>query len=245
VTTTVVRPGATDHDAVRRAARLALTLAVTFAAVLGLVLVLGLALQPFIHPVGSTTIDRLITDRLLAGRTRLGLDVVGHISLLGGPTLVPPVAATATVLLAWAQRYRLTMCFATTVVGAAALNSLARMISTPRRPPGELGLVHPFFSSFPSGHAAEAAACSLGLAIVVAAVTPRRAVRAVAWSAAVVVMLAVAFSRVYLLVHWTTDVLVGLVIGTLWAFGTARAFHVRPQARPPSSRPARPGAPQR
>ena len=57
--------------------------------------------------------------------------------------------------------------------------------------------------------------------------TRSRAMRVLVWSGAVALILAVGVARVYLAVHWTTDVLVGIVIGTLWALGMARAFRLR------------------
>ena len=49
----------------------------------------------------------------------------------------------------------------------------------------------------------------------------------VVWSCAAALILAVCVARVYLAVHWTTDVLVGITIGALWALGMARAFRLR------------------
>ena len=57
--------------------------------------------------------------------------------------------------------------------------------------------------------------------------TRSRTIRVLVWSGAAVVIVAVGAARVYLAVHWTTDVLVGITIGTLWALGTARAFRLR------------------
>ena len=199
----------------------------TFAAVLAVALVLGLALQPFIAPVGSTAFDRHITDWFFTWRTPHGLTLMTRVSWIGGPILVIPVTVAVTLGLLLVRRWRLAQCFVTTVVGAALLNVLARAIVDPRRPPGELGLRHPFASSFPSGHAAEAAAISVGIGIVVMALTRSRTIRVLVWSGASVLIVAVGFARVYLAVHWTTDVLIGVVIGTLWALGVARAFRVR------------------
>jgi undecaprenyl-diphosphatase len=195
--------------------------------VLVLALLLGLLLQPFIAPVGSTTLDRHITDWFFTWRTSRGLSFATRASWIGGPILVIPVTAAVTTGLVLIRRWRLAQFFVVTVVGAAALNALARVIIDPRRPPGELGLRHPFASSFPSGHAAEAAATYVALAVVVMALTRSRAVRALVWACAVMLILAVGVARVYLAVHWTTDVLVGLTIGTLWALGMARAFRLR------------------
>jgi undecaprenyl-diphosphatase len=190
--------------------------------------VIGLVLQSLQLRTGATAFDRHVTDWLFAHwRTRRGLSSMNRVSWLGGPILAVPIAAATTLGLVLLRRWRLAACFVVTVAGAALLNVLVRAIVDPRRPPGELGLRHPFASSFPSGHAAQAAATYIGIALVVMALTRSRAARVLAWTLAVALILAVGMARVYLAVHWTTDVLTGVVIGTLWALGTARAFRRR------------------
>jgi len=202
-------------------------LAVTFVVVLAIAVVVGLIIESLIAPVGSTTFDRHVTDWVFTWRTGSGLTVMTRVSWIGGPILVIPVTVAATLGLLLAREWRLAQYLVVTVVGAAALNALARAIVDARRPPGELGLRQPFASSFPSGHAAEATATYVGLAIVVMVLTHSRALRVLAWSVAVALILAVGVARVYLAVHWTTDVLTGILIGTLWALGTAYAFRLR------------------
>jgi len=202
-------------------------LAVTFVVVLAIAVVVGLIIESLIAPVGSTTFDRHVTDWVFTWRTGSGLTVMTRVSWIGGPILVIPVTVAATLGLLLAREWRLAQYLVVTVVGAAALNALARASVDARRPPGELGLRQPFASSFPSGHAAEATATYVGLAIVVMVLTHSRALRVLAWSVAVALILAVGVARVYLAVHWTTDVLTGILIGTLWALGTAYAFRLR------------------
>jgi membrane-associated phospholipid phosphatase len=211
----------------RRPQALIVGVAITFAAVLAVALVIGLALQPFLARNGSTTLDRHVTDWFFTWRTPHGRTVMTRTSWIGGPILVIPVTAAVTLGLLLLRRWRLALFFVTTVAGAAVLNALAREIVDPRRPPGELGLRHPFASSFPSGHAAEATATYVGLGIVVMVLTRSRTVRVLVWTLVAALILAVGVARVYLAVHWTTDVLTGVVIGALWALGMARAFRLR------------------
>jgi membrane-associated phospholipid phosphatase len=216
--------------------RLIVSVALTFVAVLAVALVLGLVLEAFIAPVGSTPIDRHITDWFFTNwRTPHGLTVMTRVSWIGGPILVIPVTAAVTPGLLLMRRWRLALFFVVTVVGAATLSALAKAIIDPRRPPGELGLRHPFASSFPSGHAAAAAATYLALGVIVMVLTHSRPIRVLVWSAAAALIIAVGVARVYLAVHWTTDVLVGFTIGTLWVLGMTRAFRLRAaRARRPS-----------
>jgi undecaprenyl-diphosphatase len=221
----------TTEPQVRRDARrrLVLDVAVTFVVVLAVALVIGLILRQFFLPTGATSFDRHITDWVFAHwRTPRGLTVATRVSWAGGPILVIPTAVAVTTGLALARRWRLVQFFVTTVVGGVLVSELASVISDPRRPPGELGLRHPFASSFPSGHAAAATATYIGLALVVMALTRSRTVRVIVWVLAVALIVSVCAARVYLAVHWTTDVLTGCVIDALWAFGMRRAFRLRP-----------------
>ena len=87
--------------------------------------------------------------------------------------------------------------------------------------------------SFPSGHALNNA---LGAAVFLLVLLPLVRRRALLWVAAVVVPLITAVSRVMLGVHWTSDVMAGLLLGVAVTAATAAAFLSRrrgvPLARP-------------
>ena len=73
--------------------------------------------------------------------------------------------------------------------------------------------------SFPSGHAASSAVVYLTLALLGAQVVRERRVRAYLLACAVILVGTIGISRVYLRVHWPSDVLAGWSFGTLWAIG--------------------------
>ena len=72
--------------------------------------------------------------------------------------------------------------------------------------------------AFPSGHATTAAAFYLALLIAFVALRPRRrTVLLAAGTVACVLVIGVAISRVYLGVHYPSDVVAGLLLGSVWS----------------------------
>jgi len=85
------------------------------------------------------------------------------------------------------------------------------------RPPIAMHAVEVGNSSFPSGHAMLSAIVYLSLATLVAHFAARRREGAYALSVGLFVTLIVGASRVYLGVHWPTDVMAGWALGAAWA----------------------------
>ncbi len=74
-----------------------------------------------------------------------------------------------------------------------------------------------YTASFPSGHAMMSAVTYLTLGMLLARHQPRRRLKAYLILLALVITVAVGLSRIYLGVHWPTDVLAGWSLGACWA----------------------------
>lgn len=74
-----------------------------------------------------------------------------------------------------------------------------------------------YTASFPSGHSMLSAATYLTLGALLARVQPRRRLKAYLLMLATLLTLLVGISRIYLGVHWPTDVLAGWTAGAAWA----------------------------
>jgi len=143
----------------------------------------------------------------------LGRDVTafGGVGILGFLTL-----AVAGFL--WLQGNRRSMWLMLAAVGSGqVLSSLAKHGFDRPRPDLVPHGMQVYTASFPSGHSMMAAITYLTLATLVARVLPTRALKAYVLVLAVLVTLAVGVSRVYLGVHWPTDVLAGWTAGAAWA----------------------------
>jgi len=72
-------------------------------------------------------------------------------------------------------------------------------------------------SSFPSGHATLSAVVYLTIGALLAREQPSRGLRFYVMAVAILATMLIGCSRVYLGVHWPTDVLAGWAIGSAWA----------------------------
>ncbi|WP_241491917.1 phosphatase PAP2 family protein [Sphingomonas endophytica] len=140
-----------------------------------------------------------------------------NITALGSGTILTCVV-TAVAGLLLVRRMWLTAALVTvaTLAGTTIAGQAKYWVGRPR-PELVDHLVQVTGLSFPSGHATNSAITYLTLAGLVAQVTHGRAVRRYVLGLAVVLVGAIGVSRVYLGVHWPSDVLAGWCAGTGWA----------------------------
>jgi undecaprenyl-diphosphatase len=112
---------------------------------------------------------------------------------------------------------------ALSLAGAMLLSDVVKLLVSRPRPPVE-HLQTVTGSSFPSGHATQASAFWFSLVLALAAAGVAPLITRVAAGLALVLVLAVALSRVYLSVHYPGDVLAGILLGTSWAVFVARSM---------------------
>lgn len=137
-------------------------------------------------------------------------------SLGGYPVLVILVGVVVGYLLV--QRLHGAALFTLlTIVTGTALSHVLKLFYDRTRPDVVEQLVVTHTPSFPSGHATMSAVVYLTLASLIMRLVDRTAVRVYVLIVAVALTLAIGTSRVYLGVHWPSDVLAGWALGAAWA----------------------------
>ncbi len=145
--------------------------------------------------------------------------VMDFFSLLGSPLFVSIAAASGCIALWVTGRHRKAVLVAVTAVGGSLLMWVLKMSFHRQRPEPFFDTRLPASYSFPSGHAL-LSFCLLGAgAVLVAADQKTRWVRATIWSIAAVLVLAIGYSRIYLGVHYPSDVLAGYLGALVWVLG--------------------------
>ncbi len=144
-----------------------------------------------------------------------------------GSTKVVLVVAGVAALAAWRKCPRLALAIVIIALARPLIEFGLKELVGRARPTGDR-LVHGQGHSFPSGHPLATAASWCLVPLVVGLYTARRAIW---WASAIAVWtlaVGVAASRVWLGVHWTSDVVAGLllaVLGVLAAERLIEAFH--------------------
>ena len=172
---------------------------------------------------------------MAAHRTSFADDVMSTITVFGSPAftfIVLGIAAACALVL---MRSPVWFGFLLLCMAAPALYDrfLKQLVERPRPDFSRALDVSGF--AFPSGHATSAATVAAALLVLSVTVGPRK-MSPYAWSVAIGFAVLVGASRIYLGVHWPTDVLGGFVLGAGWVAICAFAFSIRPPSEPQRSR---------
>lgn len=142
-------------------------------------------------------------------------------SLMGEPKFLIIWGALVIFGQVWRGRARTALLFFITVAGAELVDQLLKLLFHRVRPAAFFGLKEPFGYSFPSGHALVSCTFFGVLAAMAAARTESRPRRVLYYCVAAALTGAIGFSRVYLGVHYPSDVVAGYAAAVVWVFCVA------------------------
>lgn len=153
------------------------------------------------------------------------LEAVRDITALGGVLLRNLILLGVLAALLFLRLKREAVLLTGTVMGGWLVNSLVKLAVGRPRPMIVPHLTEAGGQSFPSGHSFNSAVVYIAIALAFAAISPRRSVRWTLVVTAIVLSITIAVSRVWLGVHFPTDVTAGWLGGAGWAFLASALLH--------------------
>ena len=198
-------------------AAMALYLAIGFAALMAGLLAFG-AIAEEVREGDAQGMDEAILRWVHTHANPVLTETAIEVTALGGSATVLMVILTASVFL-WVAEHRWSVLLLwVAMAGTMALNVVLKGAFDRPRPsvvPWQVTDVK--LASFPSGHAMTSAVVYLTVAYLVMRLTPRPALRRATLAAAMTLVVLIGLTRIYLGVHYPTDVLAGWIAGFVWA----------------------------
>src|SRR3954447_11512185 len=139
------------------------------------------------------------------------------LTAIGGPTVLGLVVASVAGFLVLQTRYRTALVVVLTSAGGDLLDTVMKHAFDRPRPTIVPHLRVVYSTSFPSGHAMESAIVYLTLGAILMRAAQSRTTKLYILAIAVLLTVLVGVSRVYIGVHYPTDVIGGWIIGFVWA----------------------------
>jgi undecaprenyl-diphosphatase len=189
--------------------------------IVAIVLTVVLALVIAINPDWLLRIDRTISDRIRSGGGKAG--IAGLVTQFGSPNLAIAVGLLGVALL-WRRCRASALILGSLVAAAVTVDIVLKVLVDRARPPEPV--VDTALGSFPSGHVIHAVVIFGLVPILLWAMTNRRSFLRIGFVVFVLVVAAVAVSRVRLGAHWPSDVVVSLLIGVSLLVSRRAASHI-------------------
>src|SRR5687767_4162796 len=144
-------------------------------------------------------------------------EAVRDVTSLGGTVIIVLITGMVAGFLAMSGTRHAAVLMVVSVASGSLLMSFLKQVFARARPDLVEHSARVFTESFPSGHATLSAITYLTLGGLLARVQTRRTLKAYSLGVAITLTVLVGVSRVYLGVHWPTDVLAGWCLGAAWA----------------------------
>lgn len=144
-------------------------------------------------------------------------DMARDVTSLGSTALLTIVVLATSLFLLLSRKRASAAYLVAAVVSGTLLSTLLKDLFARSRPDAVFQAAEVYTASFPSGHAFLSAVTYLTLGTLLMRAQPRRRMKAYILTLAIIIVVLVGLTRIYLGVHWTTDVLAGWSLGAGWA----------------------------
>jgi len=183
------------------------------------------------HNPAVQRLDTAVHEWCEAGRTPVLSALFVTVTTVGGPVGMAALVAAVLGVLISRHRARWAWYLAITSSGGVALNQLLKFHYVRQRPDISAAVLGAMGYSFPSGHAMNATIILGALAYLAARSIREWKHKSAALAALATLALAIGISRIYLGVHWASDVGAGFAAGLLWLTATTTGYELFRQFR--------------
>lgn len=147
-------------------------------------------------------------------------------TVVGTPVGLAVIVAIFSSILALQKRFRWVAYLAFTGIGGGLMNILLKSFFVRSRPDLAEALRQAHGYSFPSGHAMGTTIVMAALSYLAMRATASWSLRSAALSVATTLVILISFSRIYLGVHWASDIAAGIAAGAIWVAATTLGYEV-------------------
>lgn len=166
-------------------------------------------------------IDKSVAEVLSKTRSQTLTNIFIEISALGSVSFLTIAVILGVLFFSLSKNYLAGVFLVITTSSAGLLSQTLKGFFERPRPSLERHLVFVDGFSYPSGHSLGSAAFYLMLALLVSEFYPGRTQRLIIFFVSTMLILLIGFSRIYLGVHYPTDVAAGILLGAIWALLSA------------------------
>lgn len=175
-------------------------------------------------PTEFHRLDNFILQKLAGYRSPSLNQVMLELSALGSRSVIAVVTLAIFLLLGYFRDFRGSLYLGLVLVGATFWPELLKNIYGRARPEITESIAAYSGLSFPSGHSFGASAVYFGAALLASRYLVRPRDEALVFFFAGVLVITVGITRIYLGVHYPSDVVAGICAGGAWSFALAALF---------------------
>lgn len=165
--------------------------------------------------------DEIMMEYVHNKTTTLGISIMTKITYLGSVYFLLPVGGLIFILMVKKKNLEGIRLLVLSTIGSYGLNSMLKKIFIRARPL-KYFLIEQEGYSFPSGHAMVSMSFYTTITYLLVKNMSNQNAKKILWIINFIIVTSIGFSRIYLGVHWPTDILVGYLLGYIFYYSSTR-----------------------